>query len=246
MKGHNGTQKRYKFVVCKVLQREAYFCAARSPHIVDVVLMPQGLHNEPDRLRTEVNAVVSDTRDIKGNEYDAVLLGYGLCSNGTMGIKATIRTVIPRAHDCITLILGSKEVYRDYFDKHRGVYWYSAGWIDQTQQPGRERYQNAYRKYEEKYGKDNAEYLMEMEQSWMREYSRATYIDWDFPGSGAYAGFTKECAEFLNWDYDAIAGDQTLVQNLVDGKWDDKAFLVLEPGQQLQADPAKSGIIRAD
>ncbi len=239
-------KKRYKFIVCKVLQREAYLCAARSPHIVDVTLMPQGLHNQPERLREELGEVLGSTKDLHGNDYDALLMGYGLCSNGTLGITAEITTIIPRAHDCITLMLGSKEHYQDYFNKHRGVYWYSAGWIDQTQQPGKTRYENAYEIYKEKYGEDNAEYLMEMEQNWFKEYSRATYIDWGLPGSETYRRFTKECAEYLGWDYDEISGDQTLMQRLADGEWDSEAFLVLKPGQKLQADVTNPGIICAE
>ena len=30
---------RLQFITCKVLQREAYYCAARSKNVVDVVLM---------------------------------------------------------------------------------------------------------------------------------------------------------------------------------------------------------------
>jgi hypothetical protein len=238
--------KRYQFIVCKVLQREAYLCAARSPHIVDVTIMPQGLHNEPERLGSELSKALHVTHDLNGNEYDGVLMGYGLCSNGTLGITAKITTVIPRAHDCITLMLGSKEQYQDYFSSHRGVYWYSAGWIDQTQQPSKERYENAYEIYKEKYGEDNAEYLMEMEQNWIKEYSRATYIDWGLPESERYRQFTKECAEYLGWEYDELSGDQTLMQRMADGDWNDDALLILKPGQSLQADVTNPGIIRAE
>jgi hypothetical protein len=72
--------------------------------------------------------------------------------------------VIPRGHDCVTLLIGSKERYREYFDTHRGIYWYSSGWIERTLQPGRERYELTRRHYMETYGEDNAEFLMEMEQ----------------------------------------------------------------------------------
>ena len=100
---------RFQFIVCKVIQREAYFCAARSKNIVDVVLMEQGLHNEPDKLRNEVQKALDKTTDIQGRPYDASLLGYGLCSNGIVGLSAKIPIVVPRGHDCVTLLLGSKE-----------------------------------------------------------------------------------------------------------------------------------------
>ena len=55
---------RLQFIVCKVMQREAYFCAARTKNVVDIVLMPQGLHDEPDKLRTEVQKALDNTHDI--------------------------------------------------------------------------------------------------------------------------------------------------------------------------------------
>jgi len=57
---------RLQFIVCKVLQREAYLCAARSPNTVDVVLMPQGLHNEPEDLREKVQSAIEQDSDVQG------------------------------------------------------------------------------------------------------------------------------------------------------------------------------------
>ena len=194
--------KRFQLIVCKVLQREAYFCAARSPSEVDIVLMEQGLHDEPDRLRETVQKALERTSDIQGRPYDASLLGYGLCSNGTAGLKAEIPIVIPRGHDCITLLLGSKERYREYFDSHRGIYWYSPGWIEAGKQPSQKRYETLLAAYTEKYGQDNAQYLLEVEQTWMKEYEWATYVDWGLVESDRHKTYTKQCAEFLGWNYD--------------------------------------------
>jgi hypothetical protein len=132
---------RLQFIVCRVMRREAYFCAARSPNEVDVVLLEQGLHDEPEKLRAEIQAALQRTKDLQGRPYDASLLGYGLCSNGIAGLSAKIPIVVPRGHDCITLLLGSREKYREYFNSHRGVYWYSSGWIETDKMPGRERYE---------------------------------------------------------------------------------------------------------
>jgi len=242
----NGKTLRLQLIVCKVLQREAYYCAARSPNVVDIVLMEQGLHDTPDRLRQEVQKALQQTRDIQDRPFDASLLGYGLCSNGTVDLTAEIPVVIPRGHDCITLLLGGKERYQEYFDSHRGVYWYSPGWIESGKQPSRQRYELLLAEYTEKYGADNAEYLMEVEQTWMKEYNWATYVDWGLVDSDDYRAYTKECADFLGWNYDELPGDAGLMQRFVDGVWSDEEFLVVEPGQRIAEDVTNEGIIKAE
>ncbi|MEJ2704926.1 MAG: DUF1638 domain-containing protein [Sedimentisphaerales bacterium] len=237
---------RLQFIVCKVMQREAYFCAARSKNVADIVLMPQGLHDEPDKLRTEVQKALDNVHDIQGRAYDASLLGYGLCSNGIVGLSAKIPVVVPRGHDCITLLLGSKDRYQEYFDTHRGVYWYSAGWIESGKQPSQERYERTLEEYRQKYGEDNAQYLMEVEQDWIRQYNWATFIDWNLTNSDGYRDYTRRCAEFLGWNYDELTGSPTLMQKLVDGRWDEDEFLVIEPGRKIREDLTNEGIIKAE
>ena len=238
--------QRFQFIACKVMQREAYFCAARSKNIVDVVLMEQGLHDEPDKLRSQVQEALDRTCDIQGRPYDASLLGYALCSNGVVGLSAKIPVVVTRGHDCITLLLGSKEKYKEYFDSHRGVYWYSPGWIESGKQPSKQRYEMLLKEYEEKYGKDNAKYLMEVQQTWIKEYGWATYIDWGLAESSEYKKYTKQCAEFLGWNYDELKGDAGLMQRLVDGQWDSNEFLVVEPGRKIAENLTNDGIIKAE
>ncbi len=240
-----GNPKRLQMIVCKVLQREAYFCAARSRNVVDVVLMEQGLHNEPDRLRLEVRKALERTHDIQGRPYDASLLGYGLCSNGVVGLAAEIPIVIPRGHDCITILLGSKQRYQDYFDSHRGIYWYSPGWIESGKQPSRQRCETLLQEYTEKFGQDNAQYLMEVEQTWMKEYQWATFVDWGLVDGESYKAFTRQCADFLGWNYDELRGDPGLMQRFVDGLWSEEEFLIVEPGRRIAEDVTNSGIIKA-
>ena len=59
------------------MQKEAYFCAARSKNVIDMVFMLQGLHNEQDKLRSQVQKTLARTQDPQGRQYDATLLGYG-------------------------------------------------------------------------------------------------------------------------------------------------------------------------
>lgn len=237
---------RLKFVICKVLEKEASLCASRSANLIDLVIMPQGLHTEPHKLQAEIQKELDQTTDRQGNAYDAMILGYGLCSNGIDGLIARMPVVIPRAHDCITLLIGSIQKYKEYFDSHKGVYWYSPGWIETGLQPGKDRDEKLYQEYKQKYGQENAEYLMQIEKEWAKRYSWAAYIDWNFENSEKDKEFTKKSAEYLNWSYDELKGDDSLIQKLVDGDWDPKLFCCAKPGQKFIADLTDEGLIHAE
>lgn len=132
---------RYKIIACHVLWRELCYYAALSRNIFDFHFLEQGLHCTPDLLRKQLQ----DAIDAVDKDYDGLLIGYGLCSNGIAGIVAPqTRLVVMRGHDCITFLLGSRERYQTYFDSHPGTYWYSPGWIDTGSQPGKERYERIY------------------------------------------------------------------------------------------------------
>ena len=233
---------RLMVVSCAVLERELQLCASESKNDIELFFLEQGLHNTPDELRRRAQEAI-DQAD--GQNFDAIILGYGLCSRGVVGLKsAKTRLVVPRGHDCITFLLGSKKWYREYFDSHPGVYWYSAGWIKHNDQPSQERYQRVLAQYTEKYGQDNAKYLMEVEQSWVRNYELATYVDWDWPDSQEHKDFTRRCAKEMGWSYDELPGQSDLLQRLLDGDWRQDEVLVLEPGQQV-AESFDENIIKA-
>jgi hypothetical protein len=100
--------------------------------------------------------------------------------------------------------------------------------------PGKDRYEATYRDYLEKYGEDNAEYLMEMEQAWFREYSTAAYIDCGVGNTEAYEAYTKECADWLKWRFDRLDGDAALIKRFVNGPWDSDDFLIVEPHHKIE------------
>jgi hypothetical protein len=234
---------RLAYIGCEVMAREFFLLAAQADTILDPILMPFGLHSYPAELRKRVQAEIDRVEGLTPSEdekdyqpqHQAILLGYALCSNGIMGLTSRrLPLVAPRGHDCVTLLLGSKERYRDYFDTHRGIYWYSAGWIQRTLQPGRARWELTHHAYVEKYGEENADYLMEMEQSWYKEYQWATYINWNLPTAEQDRAYTRDCAEFLGWQYDELQGDTRLMRDFLNGQWDHERFLVTEPGQFIE------------
>ena len=218
---------KFHIISCHVLWRELCHFASISANVFDFHFLKQGLHNTPDKLRQELQRAIDEVQ----GDYAAILIGYGLCSNGIAGIIVRdTRLVIMRGHDCITFLLGSKERYRDYFEQHPGTYWYSPGWMDSGSMPGKERYERTLQSYIEKYGEDNAEYLMSMQQGWFANYSNAAYVDLGFYDTEELKVYTKECAQWLGWNCDILPGNPQLIVDFLEGNWDTEDFLVVEPG----------------
>lgn len=221
---------RLGVVACAVMEMELEHYGRGMEHIVSRRLLEQGLHNEPPRLRREVQRAVDEMED--DPRVQAIVLLYGLCSRGVEGVTTrSAPLVVPRAHDCITILLGSKERYAEYVGRHPGTYWYSPGWNKHHTPPGPERYRRLYEQYAAKYGQDNAEYLMQEEQAWFHKYNRATYVDLTVGATERDLQYTQACAAWLKWDFDRQRGDPALLVDLLAGRWDDQRFLVLEPGQ---------------
>ncbi|MDP6207608.1 MAG: DUF1638 domain-containing protein [Roseibacillus sp.] len=121
--------KRFRVISCSVFRREMAEAARRSPCHIDLTFLPKGLHEIDCSLMRK--RIQEEINDVDEADYDAILLGYGVCNNGSTGLTAgTIPLVISRAHDCITLLMGSKERYLDYFQENPGVYFKSSGWIE--------------------------------------------------------------------------------------------------------------------
>jgi hypothetical protein len=220
-------------ILCRVLEMEIEHFAAQCPQVVQIQRLEQGLHNEPRKLNQHVQATVD--RLERETEAQVIVLGYGLCSRGLEGVRAErCRLVIPRAHDCITLLLGDKDRYQSYVAEHPGTYWYSPGWIRHHVAPGPERHERMYREYCEKYGEDNAEFLMETEKQWHANYRRATFVDLGIGPTSEDIQYTQRCAEWLGWQYDRQHGDASLLRELVCGPWDAARFVTVPPGQTIR------------
>lgn len=226
-----------KAICCEVLARLVYYAAALSPHVVDVELLGKGLHNEPDDLRSELQLRLDAVEEVK---YDAILLGYGLCSNSIAGLVcAHTKLVVPRAHDCITLYLGSGERYSAEFRANPGTYWYSADYIERGSDgdyiplgsdADQKEMSRVYQEYVEKYGRDNADYLMEVMGAWRQHYSRAAYIDTAEVALPDYSEQVRQLAAGRGWSFERLVGSLAIMRALLAGQWSEGRFLIVPPG----------------
>lgn len=246
---------RLRVVACDVLRREVYAAAARARATVDVTLLPQGLHDNSDLCRDRLQPEVAGADP---EVYDAVVLGYGLCNNALDGVRAgRVPLVVPRAHDCITLLLGSRRRYDTMFAEAPGTYWFSSGWIEAHAGDG-ERFEpmaasglgpngsrDSHEEFVAKYGEDNAAYLAEFMGAWESHYTAGALIEFDFDRHPEYAAEIERVCRERGWDFRRVQGDLGLLQAGLDGEWDADRFLVVPPGEVIRADYDR-GIIRSE
>ena len=249
---------RLRAISCEVLARPVYLCAARSPHVVDVTLLRRRLHDTPVLLRGRLLAEI-DAASQADPPYDAVVLAYGLCGGATTGIAAAdVPLVVPRAHDCTTLLLGSRDRYEREFAAHPGTYWYAPDYLERSDTDGGgsagglvgigattdEAEAAAYADYVERFGPDNAAYLMEVTGAWRSHYDRAAFLDTGVGDTSGAEQLVRREAQRRGWVFERLTGELVLIRRLLEGDWADD-FLVLAPGQRLAMsyDPS---IVRAE
>lgn len=241
--------KHFKLIACKLLQRELSAVAAEAESCVDITFMRQELHATPERLREalqrEIDAVESG-EDLHSAEYngaapqgkrlDAILLGYGLCSNALAGLHSrSVPLVIPRAHDCTALLMGSRQAYRDYFDAVKGTSFLSRGWMDNgydLEEQDMERLRALYMaQYEDE---DAVEFLLDLSRQSMANYRALTCIFWKELPPGELEEKGRAIAAERGWEFHRYDGDSALLRALLRGDWDEEKFLIVQPGQVVQ------------
>lgn len=228
---------QYIAITCSALARSIYAVAANAPVAVAVRTLNQGLHRVPENLRDKLQAQIDA---IEPDECDAVLLIYGLCGTSTEGLMARdVPLVIPRVHDCIALYLGSHGRYLEEFNAHPGTYWYSVDYLERRGAGAAlgasfsTDFEERYDEYVEKYGQDNADYLMEVMGQWTEHYSRAAFIATGAPNSEHYEQKARDQAERRNWVFERKLADRRMLELITRGEWPEDEFLVVPPGHTI-------------
>lgn len=229
---------RLQAITCDMLLRPVEHLAAESPHEVVVDQLSAALHAKPMSLRERIQVKI----DQADPDAEAVVLAYGLCGGATAGLEARdVPVVLPRAHDCATIFLGSRERYGREHGTAPGTYWYTEdqmergnalkGWL--LGDAARSEDASATRRdYEERFGKDNADYLMETLGEWSVRYERGAFLDTGLAPTAEAAELAREESERRGWRFERVPADLGLIRRLLFGQWDDD-FQVVQPGERL-------------
>ena len=196
-----------------------------------VTFLDYGLHEVPKALNEAVQEQIDALR-----EPSHILLGYGLCGNGLAGIQAGRHTLfIPRADDCIAILLGSYQAYVKEFSENPGTYYLTKGWLESGSDPLKEHHEAV-----EKYGAEAAEWVMDQQYT---NYKRLVFVAHTQEDLDTYRSRALEVAEYCKrWgmQYEEVHGSEAYIRDLVTAvatlSESDDQFLVIPPGGSIQQD----------
>jgi hypothetical protein len=205
-------------IVCGVMRDELLRFKTEG---VSFIFMEQSLHRTPQKMGLLIQKEIDRADD---QDWDYILLGYGLCSNGILGIHSRRHPlVIPRVHDCIALFLGSHEKDMEEHQNEPGTYFLTRGWIEEGKSPLR-----MYQEYCRHYPVETAEWTIREE---LKNYTRLVLID---TGNllESHREHGKKNAQFFHLRYEEIKGNLKFFEKMVQGRWG-KDFIILNPCEEV-------------
>lgn len=206
----------------------------RDAGVAEVQFFDYGLHLVPKKL----NVVLQGALDAVAEPH-LVVLGYGLCGNGTKDLRAGPHTLlIPRTDDCIAIFWGSYDKYRSQFDRQPGTYYLTKGWLESGSDP-----LHQHEQLLEKYDEKRAAWLMDQQY---QHYKHLIFVAHTQADLDAYREQAQAVAAYCaRWGmtYEEVLGTEQYVRELAaaavqlsqtGGAADPgDAFIVVPPGGTL-------------
>lgn len=216
-------------IACRVMQEHLQ---QLLPEGTAVTYLEITLHNTPKKLaaalQQEIDAIAQPSN---------VIIGYGLCGNGLLGVKSGPHTlIIPRTHDCVAIFLGSHQRYVQRFFANPNTYYLTRGWLDAKDEPLQD-----YLDYVRDYDEETADYLVEMKYRHYRKLCMVGYSQQELEECRPMAMRVAEfCAKRWNMEYEEVIGSTSLLEALIGmpARLDSEnsEFVVLEPGREIEVE----------
>ncbi len=229
--------KRYKLISCSIFIREISGLLYNNSNSIYPVFLDLGAHNEPEKLKIIIQEEIDKT---KSDDFDAILLAYGLCGNSLVGIRSdNLPLVLPKAHDCCTILLGSRNTFKIHFGDNLSASWSCNGYMESNESHFHASDEGkifgldkTYEELVEEYGKENADYLIK-EVAGDKNHGPLFYID--LPETSIKENITNflSAAEKRKQEHIMLKGDISLLKGLLEGNWNED-FLIIPPGSYIE------------
>ena len=209
-------------VACQVMEPELEKARDQDGD-VEIHYLDQGLHRTPDKMADLIQAQIDEVA-----QYTVrIVLGYGLCSNGIVGVKARRQgLLIPLCHDCIAFFLGSPEAYDKAFEERPGTYYLTPGWVSEKKDP----LGIVEDDYTARVGREMAVWAMKEE---LKHYTHIALIDTGIGDLEPLRERAVENARFFEKQYKEVHGNLKYFRKLIHGPYENEDFFFIEPGQKV-------------
>ena len=212
---------RVHVIACGVMREELARCRISG---LSFTFLEQGLHQTPANMRAPIQEVIES---LSGKNIDRVLLGYGLCSNGVVGLRAVKHPLImPKIHDCIPMLLGSVRIWQQEQEREPGTYYLSNGFIKNGAAP-----LDLLETYCSVMDREEAEWGLREE---FKHYRRLVWVDTGLDATGSLKSYAGRNAEFLGLRFEEMKGSLDLFNRVLAGEGN-KETLLIPPGEVVKS-----------
>lgn len=212
-------EEKTVLICCKMIEDEMKALLERLNLDLDVMWVDRGFHDKPKRLNAELQHRINLAEE---RGYTRILLGFGLCGKGAVGLKAKHALMaIPRFDDCINFLLcPQKRCSRAC--TQCGVMYMTRGWC----QDNTARISDIRKVYEAKYGTRKARRLLQVIYG---SYTSVSVIDTKCYPLEKVVAMAQEAADDLGLKARVEPGNTKVLEKLLTGAWDEDILLV-QPG----------------
>lgn len=208
-------------LACKTLKHEIEKACNDNNIDYPIYWVESGLHNYPEKLHKTVQEELDKLQD-----FDRVIMTFGLCGNALLGIKSNnLELIMPKVDDCISLMLGSVDERRKYGGKN-GMYFLTKGWIE-----GERNLWVEYQYTIEKYGEETGKEVFDM---MLNHYKTLGIIDTKCYDLSEIMPLCREISETLNLKLKILEYPIDYIEKLLTGPWDEKKFVVIKPHNEVK------------
>ncbi|HWQ41004.1 MAG TPA: DUF1638 domain-containing protein [Desulfosporosinus sp.] len=202
-----------------------------NPETMDYEFLDFNYHGKPDLLHVRLQEIIDQSQ-----QYDLIITTYSRCSNVVVGLLSQrVPLLMPKTHDCISLLLGSNERQIKLLKENPGTYYFSRGWLDHGRTPYAE-----YLEYVDRYGQKKAADLIKMLYG---SYNKAVLIvTLGTKDIEKYRDKVQMIADFFGWDVSEVKGDLKLLTCVLNGSTGQDTVYV-EPGQTVTVNMLAGGLI---
>lgn len=216
---------KYKVISCEVLKNELTYLINKHNLDLDISYTKKSAHVKPEQLHEEIQNLIDESQN-----YEYILLGFGLCGNALKGLKSNnSQLVVPRAHDCCTLFLGSTNRFNELFSENLSIPWGSCGYSRIGEEYLRDDVSLGVMQEKEElikiYGEENAEYIYKTLHP-DHDNNDVYFIKINETHDDVvYKQFITSMKD-NNKKVTVKQGSLTLLEKLLTGQWDEQFLLI--------------------